>query len=425
SGTLNSAALLDDIVGDFRFDARSKLRTIDGLIAGEIGELSGGPIGLAIGAQIRDDELRYTYDENSNTDNFLFFAGTPDFGGSRNVESLFAELALPVSDTLELQLAARLEDYGGGVDSADPKISFLYRPSEQLSVRGSFGTPFRAPSLFQEVGVQTSLAQLTDPSVGIPQFFPVRTAANPDANRLRPEQADVINLGFSWAPTNRFELGIDFWSFDYNQVIIQQNPQALLNAAFAGDPDALAQVVRDPTSGLLLRVDSFYVNASALETSGVDFAVSYDLQVADGMLTIGAEATLMTSYDLDDPQAGRIDGLGNRNFTNFATSAPELRTNPFARWRREAHGISVFLRHIDGYLDDQAADGVVTTIDSQLTVDAQYTYRWPGEFGPMLAIGAINLTNQDPPLVRTNGGYDSKVHDPRGRLFYLRAGFSF
>jgi hypothetical protein len=36
-----------------------------------------------------------------------------------------------------------------------------------------------------------------------------------------------------------------------------------------------------------------------------------------------------------------------------------------------------------------------------------------------LYAGARNLTHEDPPQVFTNAGYDSKVHDPRGRLFYF------
>ena len=38
-------------------------------------------------------------------------------------------------------------------------------------------------------------------------------------------------------------------------------------------PQARAQVVRDTASGLLLRVDSFYANASSLETDGLDVRV--------------------------------------------------------------------------------------------------------------------------------------------------------
>ncbi len=39
--------------------------------------------------------------------------------------------------------------------------------------------------------------------------------------------------------------------------------------------------------------------------------------------------------------------------------------------------------------------------------------------------GAINLLDEDPPRVRTSGGYDSKVHDPRGRMVYAKALFRF
>ena len=42
-----------------------------------------------------------------------------------------------------------------------------------------------------------------------------------------------------------------------------------------------------------------------------------------------------------------------------------------------------------------------------------------------VAIGAVNLLDENPPLVRTNGGYDSKVHDPRGRVLYGRVSFAF
>ena len=42
-----------------------------------------------------------------------------------------------------------------------------------------------------------------------------------------------------------------------------------------------------------------------------------------------------------------------------------------------------------------------------------------------LGVGATNLFDKAPPRVATNGGYDSKVHDPRGRLLYARALYSF
>lgn len=424
TGTVNSQALLADITGDFSYEAKSQLTTLGGHVTGEIGDLAGGPASIAIGAQLRADELAYDYDPNTNADNFLFFSGIPDFRGDRDINAVFVELALPVGDTLDLQLAARYEDYGGGVDSADPKVSFLWRPSPAFSLRGSFGTSFRAPSMFQEFGVQTTLSELVDPDVGIPQFFPVRARANPDGERLKPEEADVFNIGASWSVGDKLEIGLDYWSFDYSQVIIQQSPQALLNAAAGGNAQAQTQVVRDPLSGLLLRVDSYYANASSLQTDGFDLSVVYDFDVAEGALSLGADATLITSYDLVDPQAGLIDGLGQRNFNNFATSTPELRATGFARFERGSHAANLFLRYIDGYVDDEGA-GTSPDIASHFTVDAQYSYRWRGDSGPALTFGAVNLFDEDPPRCATNGGYDSKVHDPRGRVLYARASFQF
>lgn len=429
-GTINSPELLDWLIGRFDFDAKSELATLDGVVTGEIGELAGGAAGLAVGVQARADEIAYDYDENANAGNYLFFAANPDFSGDRDISAVFAELALPVTETLELQLAARYEDYGGEVDSTDPKVSFLWRPLPALSLRGSFGTSFRAPSLFQAFGTQTTLSELIDPNVGIPQFFPVRTQPNPSGAELSPEQADVVNLGVSWSVTDRLELGLDYWSFDYDDVIIQQNPQAILNAASSGDEQALGQVVRDPESGLLLRVDSYYANASTLETDGFDFSVGYERDTARGdTFSVGADATLMRSYEIDDPQAGLIDGLGRRNFANFATSTPELRANVRFGWQREDHRVDVFWRYVDDYDDDEVELGAgaeaFRPIGSFATVDAQYRFLLPAGFGPELSVGAINLLDEDPPHVATNGGYDSKVHDPRGRLWYARATFRF
>ena len=430
TGTPNSAALLNYLVGFESFDAHSELTSLEGYVTRELGELGGGFAGLAVGAQVRADELTYDYDDNANRDNFLFLTGNPDFGDDRDVEAVFVELALPFTEALNLQLAGRYESYGDGVDSTDPKATLLWRPTLDFSVRASVGTSFRAPSLFQAFGTQTTLGELIDPNVGSPQFFPVRTRPNPSGTPLSPEEADVFNLGVSFSPGEAWEVGIDYWSFDYTNVIIEQNAQALLNAAAQGNAQARAQVIRDPASGLLLRVDSFYANASSLETDGLDLRVSRDLDLrGGGMLTVGADATFIASYDLQDPQAGAIDGAGRRNFANFGTSTPEWKANAFVAWQTERHAINAFVRYIDSYVDDEVDLGqgaaFFRPIDSQVTVDAQYTLTLRAERAPKLTFGAINLTDEDPPSVRTSGGYDSKVHDPRGRMLYAKALFRF
>ena len=230
------------------FDAQSDLFTVETYVTRQLGDLKGGAIGLALGGQYRREKLSYDYDPDANRDNFMFTIGNPDFGNDRNVEAVFAELQLPFTDHVNVQAALRYENYGNGVDSADPKLTLLWRPSLKLSVRASAGTSFRAPSLFQAFGTQTTLVQLIDPRVGAPQFFPVRTQPNPNGTPLQPESADVLNFGATWSPTDKLNLSLDYWSFDYSHVIVEQNPQALLNAAALGDILAqdhrAAQVIR-------------------------------------------------------------------------------------------------------------------------------------------------------------------------------------
>jgi iron complex outermembrane recepter protein len=427
TGTVNPPALYDHLLGAQSIHAHTDLATVGAVAAGDIGQISGRPVGFAIGAQYRAEEIDYDYDEQTNLENFMFLVGNPDFSDDRRINALFVEFALPLAESVDLQVAARRESYGRGVRSTDPKATLLWRPTGDFSLRASLGTSFRAPSLFQTFGTQTTLAQLFDPTVDSTQFFPVRTAPNPADSRLQPEQADVRNLGISWSVTDNIELGLDYWSFDYEDVIIQQNAQAIVSAAAAGDPQAQSQVIRDPATGLLLRVLSFYDNASRLKTDGFDASIRYEFATARaGLFGVGAEATYISNYDLDDPQAGRIDGAGRRNFTNFATSAPRLRSTASLGWQLGNHGALLHLRHIDSYRNDQiVAMPGTDRIGSHTTLDGQYSYRFSGDRGPLLTVGGINLTNQDPPPVATNGGYDSKVHDPRGRVLYARLGLSF
>ncbi|HVY63768.1 MAG TPA: TonB-dependent receptor [Gammaproteobacteria bacterium] len=430
TGTPNTPAMFDYLLGFERFDAVSQLTSVEGFASRQLGELVGGPVGIAVGAQYRREALSYDYDDNANRDNYLFLTGNPDFGNSRNVGAAFVELNLPFSDSVNLQAAARYEHYGHGVSSTDPKLSLLWRPSLKFSLRASAGTSFRAPSLFQAFGTRTTLNELIDPGVGTAQFFPVRNKPNPNGAPLTPEQANVLNVGVSFAPSERWDLSLDYWSFDYRDVIIAQNPQAILNAAVLGDAQARSQVVRDAGSGLLLRVDAYYGNASSLSTDGFDLRAAHNFTLrSGGSLRVGADATYIASYELEDPQAGRIDGAGKRNFANFGTSTPQWRANAFVNWQHDRHAVNAFVHYIDSYTDDEVKLGqgpsFYRKIGSNVTVDAQYALRLRSEKAPTLAFGAINLLDEAPPHVQTNGGFDSKVHDPRGRMYYARVDFHF
>lgn len=431
----NSQNVIDSFTARQEIDSKSNIEVAEAFVSTEVFEMGGGAAGLALGAQYRYQDLTQDYDALSNQDRFSFVIGNPDIYGEQDVIALFGELALPVTDDLDIQIALRYEDYGGTTgDTIDPKFALSWRVSDEFSLRGSISTSFRAPSIFQRDGGATSLNQMVDPLTGSAAFAAARASGNED---LVPEESTAYNLGFSLEPTDDWSIEVDYWNFDFTNLIIQESFQAILNA----EPQNPERVVRagDPLNGPLLQVNTTYVNASSLETSGIDFVSSYKIETEAGSFTPSLTATYILAYDLVDPQAGPIDGVGLRNFNNIGVSTPELRANLGLNWKHENYSANIFVRYIDSYNDDQnCADGTTFSVactegfkevDSHLTWDAQFNVDLGGIFETegayVLSFGGVNLTDEDPPQVFTNSGFDSKVHDPRGRQIYARLAVEF
>ena len=105
TGTRNTPELIDWLLDAESFNAHNELVSVESFASRQFGELGGGPIGMAVGAQYRGEQLKYDYNDNANRDNYLFLIGNPDFGDDRDIDALFVELALPFSETLNLQFA--------------------------------------------------------------------------------------------------------------------------------------------------------------------------------------------------------------------------------------------------------------------------------------------------------------------------------
>ncbi|PHR61895.1 MAG: TonB-dependent receptor [Robiginitomaculum sp.] len=415
----NSAEVIDYIIGDFKLDARSKTTVVDAVVSKRLFALSGGDAAIAVGLQLRSESLRQDFDDISNQDGFSFLLGNPDFTASRNASAVFAELVLPVTDKLEVQFAGRYEKIGD-LDTFDPKVAARYSINDNMSVRGSWSTSFRAPSLFQQGGTQTSFFQLdtNGDAPGGNTFISVRSAGDPS---LVPETSTAFNIGGSYEAESGFVIDVDYWDFNFENVLTQESAQAIFDA----DPN-------DPritrlSSGTVALVTANFVNASAINTNGVDIAIKRPIEMGFGTITPSVEGTYIFNYDLNDPQAGAIEGAGQRNFRNFGTSTPELRINGSLSFvsSNGNHTGNVFARYVDSYFDDQnSAD-----IKSIVTFDAQYNYSLGnvlgGDSNTVLTVGALNIFDEDPPFVATNGNYDTKVGDPRGRRLYVRAKVGF
>ena len=466
---VNPDELLQWMAGEIMSIYEYRQVVYDGVITGDLMEMGAGTLQLAVGFQRREDEAFLDGDKTSNDNDFKFILGFQDYEGKLTTNAVFVELAIPLADNLDIQLAARYEDFKEiGESTADPKITALWRPTDSLTLRASAGTSFRVGSILQLFGSSTALLNTSDPFSGTGglAFRPTITEGNSD---LVPEEAFVWNIGVSWAPVDGalagFSVDFDYFNVSYEDLLTREGHQDLVNkdnasrcpngrntdaaagplcGAIDSDGDGITEIhsigpglpdkVIRRSDGLFTRTEASYLNAQELESSGIDLTLAYQMsteRMGDWRFNWTTSYTL--DYDLTDPDGGKVDGVGSRNASNsIGHTLPEFRTNLSVFWNMDRHSAVLLARHVDGYEDDlpQSATrgqfiGLHPTIDSYTTIDVAYTYSLPEmgfmQDGSAFTFGIKNATDEGPPKMNTDGGYDAfSGASPVGRIYYAR-----
>ena len=188
----NTPEMINWLQGEVTLDIKSKLDVFDAVVTGDLFEMPAGTVGAAFGIQYRDTSLSYDYDDFTNTGDFLFVQKADDFVGTQDTYAVFGEVLMPLASGLELSAALRYEDYGGQVGSTlDPKLALLWNPSSGLSLRATYSSSFRAPSVFQQFGNQTSLNAVDDVRSESEPFISIQTSGFAD---LQPETSGYIHI---------------------------------------------------------------------------------------------------------------------------------------------------------------------------------------------------------------------------------------
>jgi iron complex outermembrane receptor protein len=370
----------------------------------------------------------------------------------------------PLGDIGELQLALRNEDYGDGVSTTDPKVSFEFGVGQYFGFRGSWGTSFQAPTV-RQIGRSTSSQFIDDPASATgpggsficndQQVTNNISTIVQGAPGLTPQESENFNLGVIFT-TEAFRATVDFFQFDYTQLIAPEaGAQAIVDAQCPNNDNSPIRpdprVVRDAT-GQVREVTSQFTNIGKVETSGIDLNADYTLDIANSSLIFNLRATYVNSFDVDTDGDGvtDFDGAGSRNQSNNFWTMPELRANFGATWFLGNHTARLGTTHIGDYRNDQ---GNNAPMDSWTVWDAMYSYTFNGLIGEgdtTITLGVNNIADEDPPGLATansdclttsctiNGpinpttgrynrqyvnrpGYDDRAgHDLRGRILYVR-----
>ncbi len=421
----------------------------EAVASGDIFALPGGNAGLAFGYQYRRDEFERFDTAFQNTLNQGFNPPGRGGEGKRDVNAFFAELNLPMHDTLNVQLAVRREEYSQGLESTDPKVGIKWSPTDWLSLRGSYATSFKAPSLKQVVGTDSTswVAEVQDPidpvefNTGTGTFRTILVAKNPD---LEPEESDNYNFGVSFLPelpwgdgNHSLQVDLDYFTFDFENRI-QVKPASLVvredpcGPAVQRDPINFIPnplLANDPTGncgsgpvGNVLIVNQSFLNSGGTEISGVDLEAKYSFDVGEANVTIRSQTSMMLDYDIrNNPNDPVEDGVGYTNDGNPGSPVPEIRSNLFVYVNMGNHSVNGAIRYISEMVDDIFGDrsATVRTVDAHTEVDLQYQYTFGDAQQYNIALGAINIFDEEPPFHRFEG-YVTRVHNPFMRQLYAR-----
>ena len=442
----NTQEALDYIETQTTRYGKSTNKSFDLTVSGPIMEMPSGDLLLAVGAEYREESISDNPDDQFIRGD-VFGTEATQANGSRDNTSVYAELAVPVMDNLELQLAVRHEDYSDFGTTIDPKVAFIWSVSNDISLRGSWGTAFRAPSLHQ-IGLGN-----TDES---PELIDtVRCAAVGNVNKacdlqeytavlsgnkdLGPEESESINLGIIYQISDNIDFSLDYYSYDIENIITKDTQFKF--TTFGSDPSVVERlpstVPGDP--GEVVRIFDQYENIGNVKTSGLDFDLSYKLESNIGDFTFNYALNYILNYEDSRPTANEDGSQGPRRIEiqEGDFEQPEMRWTFNTSWVMDDWSANIAVNYIGEFKQDNAVriqevkddDGnvietvILDDVESMVTVDTAVNFI--GFDDITLTLGATNLLNEKPPFSYHSWTSFSNVHNSQGRFTYVKATYKF
>ena len=496
--TAQSLSAIGQFMSDARQETHTKLRDFQVKADGPIYDIAGGPIKAAVGYSNTYAFQSLIRVGSDRTTDPVVPIGTPLPGvaftsvptetsfASRNTakdrtdNAVFAELFVPIIGKanqlpfvkkLDLDLALRHDQYSDVGSTTNPKVGFTLKPADRLTLRGTWGTSFRAPSLpesnpYVQGGVRAFafVNGAKDPTI------PITNASNGTTNgivldggnaALKPETATTYSFGADWSPAvlPGLNLGATYYNVAYKdriESLTSLYPNWLTNATnralyapfivaapqpktcVEGNPatynPAYLPYLANPSFVISTTPQCSYAfifnaanaNLGDMNQDGIDFQGSYSFSTSLGEWMVGLSGTKILNLKRQlSPISGQVDVLDTISFPVSMHARANL------SWAREKWSAHVFANYTGRYLNNApiTVNGVqlpVATVPSVTTFDMSVGFdggdkaeAWWKRLS--LALGIQNMFNKNPPVVLSSAtapyAYDSQNANVLGRIY--------
>jgi len=454
----------------------------------ELFQMPAGPVAFLAGFEYRREE--YVDDRDPRLDGTITFTDfegdtypvtsdvvgsspTPDGKGSRTTNSLFAELQLPLFDTLDVQLAVRYEDFDDIGDTTVGKIAFGWHPVEQVLFRGSWSEAFRAPNL---ITINEAFVARTNTRNDWGCFYAVDFGTLDEDNSfsdcrygvqrqatgskdLVPEESINTSIGIVVEPVENLSLTLDFWSIEKENTIglfgeenhilydlvLRLDAGTSNCATVQGNPAVVrGDITDDPVEqmgfmdaglcplGRVEHVADQYANLDTRTLKGYDIGVYYDFDTSFGNFYLRYNGAFYTGFKqtasgeltkavleakaTDSTIVYPFDGLGNLLGID---GNQESRHSMSASWSKNGWAASVSGFRISDF-NQILSSGSAFYIPSMTTYNAKIDYAFDiGNTDVRFRLGVNNFTDERAPIADESYGFAKDAHRDWGRSYYV------
>ena len=192
---------------------------------------------------------------------------------SRDIFGFYVDLEADITDKFLTNLTARYSDYSDFGDNFSVKLAGRYELSNNIALRGSIGTGFKAPTIGQQAtnNVSTRLDNNSQPILS--GIFPITNPVSQffGAQPLTPEKSFQISTGAIFTPLENLTITLDY----YNTRI---EDRLGFSGRFNVTPAARAILEAEgiPGAGEIAQV-RFYTNDYDTRNQGIDVVATYNL----------------------------------------------------------------------------------------------------------------------------------------------------